>query len=89
LPLPSEKQAMMARKLIATPLAVTLIAAGPAAAQQVGTATAVNPMTESTQPGGVTGKLSVGARVMHKERVHTSRLVCNVVVLWGSEALRR
>jgi FecR protein len=63
---------MMARKLIATPIAATLIAAGPAAAQQVGTATAVNPMTESTQPGGATGKLSVGARVMHKERIHTS-----------------
>jgi hypothetical protein len=66
---------MMTRKLIATPLAATLLAAGPAAAQQVGTATtatAVNPMTESTQPDGITGKLSAGARVMHKERIHTS-----------------
>jgi len=46
--------------------------APPAAAQQVGTATAVNPTSESTPPGGPTVALTVGARVVHKERIHTS-----------------
>ena len=41
-------------------------------AQQVGTATAVNPAAESTPPGGSTGPLTVGAHVVHKERIHTS-----------------
>ena len=62
----------MTRKLIALPLAATLMAAGPALAQQVGTATAVNPVSEGTAPGGATDKLAVGARVMHNERIHTS-----------------
>jgi hypothetical protein len=61
----------MAGKFIALPLAAALIATGPAFAQQVGTATAVNPITESTLPGGSTNKLAVGARVMHNERIHT------------------
>jgi hypothetical protein len=63
----------MTGKLIALPLAAALVvAAGPALAQQVGTATAVNPLSESTRPGEATGKLAVGARVMHNERIHTS-----------------
>jgi len=62
----------MGGKFIIVPLAAALIAAGPAAAQQVGTATAVNPVSESTPPGGATDKLTVGARVMHNERIHTS-----------------
>jgi hypothetical protein len=41
-------------------------------AQQVGTATAVNPSTETTPPGGSTTTLVVGARIVHKERIHTS-----------------
>jgi FecR-like protein len=44
----------------------------PAVAQQVGTATAVNPSSEGTPPGGSTTTLTVGARVLHKERIHTS-----------------
>ncbi len=44
----------------------------PAAAQQVGTATAVNPLTESTPPGATTVALTVGAHVVHKERIHTT-----------------
>jgi hypothetical protein len=59
-------------KRIALPLAAALLAAGPALAQQIGTATAVNPLSESTPPGGSTDKLAVGARVMHNERIHTS-----------------
>ncbi len=44
----------------------------PAIAQQVGTATAVNPLSESTPPGGATAPLAVGARIIHKERIHTT-----------------
>jgi len=53
-------------------LIVALFAAAPAAAQQVGTATAVNPLSESTPPGGATGPLLVGAHIVHKERIHTT-----------------
>jgi hypothetical protein len=62
----------------AFPVALALaIAAAPdmvkqVMAQQVGTATAVNPSSEGTAPGGTTTTLSVGARVLHKERIHTS-----------------
>jgi hypothetical protein len=63
----------MVAKFIIVPLAAAaLIAAGPARAQQVGTATAVNPMTEGTPLAGTMSPLAVGARVMHKERIHTS-----------------
>jgi FecR protein len=48
------------------------LAVTPAAAQQVGTATAVNPTSESTPPGGTTGPLLVGAHIVHKERIHTT-----------------
>jgi hypothetical protein len=59
-------------KSIILTLATVLAVAAPAIAQQVGTATAVNPATESTPPGGSTTTLTVGARVVHKERIHTS-----------------
>ncbi len=49
-----------------------LLAAASASAQQVGTATAVNPLSESTPPGGTTAPLVVGAHIVHKERVHTT-----------------
>src|ERR1700692_1658991 len=49
-----------------------LLAASSASAQQVGTATAVNPLSESTPPGGSTAPLVVGAHIVHKERVHTT-----------------
>src|SRR5439155_17610701 len=52
--------------------AAVLIGGATAMAQQVGTATAVNPSSESTPPGGSTIRLTVGARVVHKERIHTS-----------------
>jgi len=64
----------MTRKFIALPLAATLMAAGPALAQQVGTASAVNPVSEGTAPGGATDKLAVGARAMHNERIRTFAL---------------
>ncbi|MGB5184042.1 MAG: FecR domain-containing protein [Xanthobacteraceae bacterium] len=62
---------------VALALAIALVAAAPAMAQQamaqqIGTATAVNPSTEGTPPGGSTTTLTVGARVLHKERIHTS-----------------
>lgn len=59
-------------KAVALAFAAVLIGGATAMAQQVGTATAVNPNSESTPPGGSTIKLTVGARVVHKERIHTS-----------------
>jgi hypothetical protein len=53
-------------------LTVAALAAAPAMAQQVGTATAVNPTTESTPPGSNTVNLTVGANIVHKERIHTT-----------------
>jgi hypothetical protein len=63
--------------LIVLPLAVAVLSAGvftsgPAAAQQVGTATAVNQSTESTSPGGSTIALTVGSRILHNQNIHTS-----------------
>src|ERR1700735_386238 len=49
-----------------------LFAAASASAQQVGTATAVNPLSESPPPGGTTAPLVVGAHIVHNERVHTT-----------------
>jgi hypothetical protein len=43
-----------------------------APAQQVGTATAVNPETRTTPPGGGTVVLKVGAHVVHKEHIKTT-----------------
>ena len=48
------------------------IAPAPAVAQEVGAATAVNPLSESTPPGGETRDLKIGARIMHKERIKTT-----------------
>jgi hypothetical protein len=64
-------------KSFALALATALAAAAPVTvkqvvAQQIGTATAVNPSTEATPPGGSTTTLTIGARVLHKERIHTS-----------------
>jgi hypothetical protein len=59
-------------KSIAVVLVSAVLAAVPAAAQQVGTATAVNPLSESTPPGASTVALTVGAHVVHKERIHTT-----------------
>ncbi len=53
-------------------LAVMAAVTRPASAQQVGTATAVNPMTESTPPGAGTVNLTVGANIVHKERIRTT-----------------
>lgn len=57
-------------------IAVCLVGAAlmtvPAVAQEVGTATAVNPLSDSTRPGANTVALSVGARIVHKERIHTT-----------------
>jgi hypothetical protein len=48
------------------------LSAAPASAQQVGTATAVNPLSESTPPGGTAAPLIVGAHIVHNERIHTT-----------------
>ena len=62
----------MAIQSVTLALAIAMGALMPAAAQQVGTATAVNPSSEGTPPGGSTTTLTIGARVLHKERIHTS-----------------
>jgi hypothetical protein len=49
-----------------------VLAAAPVVAQQVGTTTAVNQSTEGTPPGASAITLTVGSRVVHKERIHTS-----------------
>jgi len=60
------------RKIIGALVASAALLAIPAMAQQVGTATAVNPLSESTPPGATTVALTVGARIVHKERIHTT-----------------
>jgi hypothetical protein len=57
---------------LAVCIAGALMAVLPAAAQEVGTTTAVNPTSESTRPGATTQTLTVGARIVHKERIHTT-----------------
>lgn len=59
-------------KIVAVLLAAALVTGPAALAQQVGTATAVNPESDSTPPGGSTVALTVGAQVVHKERIHTT-----------------
>jgi hypothetical protein len=54
------------------PLMGAALTVAPVAAQQVGTATAVNPLSESTPPGGTTTPLTVGARIVHNEHIHTT-----------------
>jgi hypothetical protein len=50
-----------------------VLIANPVAAQQVvGTTTAVNPLSESAPPGGTMQTVTIGARVVHKEHIHTS-----------------
>jgi hypothetical protein len=63
---------MGSRRIIIVLLAGIAMTAIPAAAQQVGTATAVNPLSESTPPGATTVALNVGSRIVHKERIHTT-----------------
>lgn len=58
--------------LVGAALAAAPAVVAPALAQQVGTATAVNPQSESTPPGGSTAPLVVGAHIVHKEAIHTT-----------------
>ena len=62
------------RSVVVLALAALIVAGGSVStlAQQVGTATAVNPTSESTKPGATTVSLTVGANVVHKERIHTT-----------------
>jgi hypothetical protein len=57
---------------IAVALAAVALTTLPAVAQEVGTATAVNPLTESIQPGATTTTLNVGSHIVHNERIHTT-----------------
>jgi FecR protein len=67
------RHSVVALTAMALSLALSLaLPAAIAAAQQVGTATAVNPTSESTAPGGATNALQVGAHIVHKERIKTT-----------------
>ena len=63
---------MASWKSLSSILCIIVVMIAPAVAQQVGTATAVNPLTEATLPGGSSSLLSVGGRVVGKEKIHTS-----------------
>ncbi len=61
------------RKSITLLLAGTALTTLPAAAQEVGTATAVNPSAQGAAPSAAKlVALTVGARIVHKERIQTS-----------------
>ena len=62
----------MRRRSLFLIVPVVMLTATPAVAQQVGTATAVNPQSESTPPGGTTAPLIVGAHIVRNERIHTT-----------------
>jgi FecR protein len=57
---------------LAVLLASTALSTVPANAQDVGTAAAVNTLSQSTPPGGNIRVLQIGARVVHNERIQTS-----------------
>ncbi len=63
---------MEVQKTLAMLLASSALASSPVVAQQVGTATAVNPESQSTPPGGATTTLKVGAHIVHNERIKTT-----------------
>ena len=60
------------RKTMAVLLASAALATVPAVAQEVGTATAVNPLSHGAAPGAGLVALTVGARIVHKERIETT-----------------
>src|ERR1700733_13430162 len=62
----------MRHRIIFLVVPIAILISAPAGAQEVGTTTAVNPLSESTPPGGTTAPLIVGAHVVHNERIHTS-----------------
>src|SRR3984885_14890446 len=62
----------MRRRSLFLIVPIVVLTAAPTIAQQVGTATAVNPVSESTPPGGTTAPLIVGAHIVHNERIHTT-----------------
>lgn len=58
--------------ILAVALACTALSAKPSIAQDVGTAAAVNTLSQGTPPGGGIRVLQIGARVVHNERIQTS-----------------
>src|SRR6195952_1462308 len=53
-------------------LLVSALGIAPAAAQQVGTAAAVNPASIAKAPGSGLRTLTIGASVVHNERIQTT-----------------
>jgi hypothetical protein len=58
--------------ILAVMLASCAFPALPARSQDVGTAAAVNTLSQGTPPGGGVQVLRIGARVLHNERIQTS-----------------
>jgi hypothetical protein len=52
-------------------LTIVTVGAGPALAQKVGTAAAVNPDSTGKPPGGSVRTLRIGSDVVHNEHIHT------------------
>jgi hypothetical protein len=63
---------LLIAKSLAVLLVGTAIVAAPAVAQEVGAAAAVNPLSESTPPGGQSRVLRIGTRIVHNERIKTT-----------------
>jgi hypothetical protein len=61
----------VALTLAVATLAMATLGAAPALAQRVGTAAAVNPASTGKPPGGEVRTLTLGATVVHKERIQT------------------
>jgi hypothetical protein len=56
---------------VAQILTITVLGVAPALAQKVGSASAVNPASTGKPPGGAVRTLTLGAEVVHKERIQT------------------
>src|SRR5580704_15840826 len=61
-----------------------LLAAASASAQQVGTATAVNPLSESTPPGGATALRVVGGQLSHQGEASITTSAANIGIRGGT-----
>jgi hypothetical protein len=60
------------KSVLALLLAGYTFATVSAAAQEIGAAAAVNPLSEATPPAGGTRVLRIGARIVYNERIRTT-----------------
>jgi hypothetical protein len=69
--MPPPKSCCFAQTLAAL-LTSTALGIIPALSQEVGTAAAVNPLSQGTPPGGASRVLRIGSGVVHNERIQTT-----------------